>query len=600
MKKLQTQLFFCFFSVSLLVMVSLLLTFYLHIRRQAEEDLAYAHQEIVEHTATSIDSMTNMLLFALSDGPFQRQFKEVLNEDMDKDPYEELQFQKEVAEMFANYSDTYQNLQVSYYVTLYGFNGFRYCSMDHFDFQEFLSSDFYAAVLAADGQAVWSNTAEDPYLPTSTKNVFAVGRAIKSGKNYTASGVLAVIIDEDSLFRIYRSNTDREKSRFFIVSDDGKIMSSEEKENIGTVWDAPIDLFSEKDQSLQTVANENGTDILYSLHRLSSSGWWLVEAFPFNLFRLSGGRFFQAMGLGVLLCFSFSIGLSWFLSRKISLPIKRLNAGMDQIAKGHFDQDLPDYSIEEFNTLIHGFNRMSENIQQLIAKVQQTEEEKNAATIRLLQLQISPHFIYNTLNSIRCMILMGENKDAAQIMVRVILMMRSVLATDKFFITLQDELQNVENYLEIEKSIYYNELTWEWNIAPNARRIAVPRLILQPLVENSIFHGIMPYNIRGKIWIRAWCDDSLLHIIIEDNGKLDSRKRAELAEKLAQGFEFPDSSRPHIGLYNTNKRIRCIYGPEYGIALLPDSEKTAFHLWFPAIADHVPEILYSGIARMNK
>ena len=183
------------------------------------------------------------------------------------------------------------------------------------------------------------------------------------------------------------------------------------------------------------------------------------------------------------------------------------------------------------------------------------------------------------------MILMGENQEAADIMVKVITMMRNVLSTHKLFNTLDEELKNLENYLEIEKLVYYNELNWSFEIAPNIHTVPVPRLILQPLAENSIFHGIVPSNITGRIEIKAWQKDLVLHVLVCDNGMIPLEKRRELMQKLAEPFTDSDSGRPHIGLFNTHQRLQYIYGPEFGIELLPDDGKgTRFLLRIPITA----------------
>lgn len=175
---------------------------------------------------------------------------------------------------------------------------------------------------------------------------------------------------------------------------------------------------------------------------------------------------------------------------------------------------------------------MAGDISRLIAEVEKTSEEKRETEIRFLQTQINPHFVYNTLNSIRCYILMGDTENANRIMILMIRLMRSILNTKKIYITLDEELENLNTYVEIQKTVYYNQLDIHFQIDPRVHMAKVPKLILQPIVENSIFHGITQEQIHGVIQIDACPKGNDLHITVTDNGVFSEEKRTEPAETV--------------------------------------------------------------------
>lgn len=600
MKRLQTKLFITFISITLIMVSTMCFCFYGQISPKIRDILKNDRMEVVEQTGENIDNVTNMLLFAISIGPFQTRFKALLTTDITDDPYETRQFEKEVAEMFTGYSETYQNMKISYYVTMIGFNGFKYSSADAFDFELFKEEDWIQDVMDANGKVVWIPTQEDPYARFSSKNIYIISRSIRTGSKLKSAGTLSIMIDEDSLYRIYGSK-DSTGAENFIIDTSGQIVSHHDKELIGTSWESPLTLESLNGKTAQTVIkNKSGTSQeLVSYRRLESSNWWLVETIPMDFIMDSSVKFSFIMGLSASICVLLSIVVSFLISKHLCRPIVALNEGMKKISNGVFSHRIPMQVKDEIGSLTVGYNKMAENIEQLIREIQEQEKAKNLADIRFLQAQINPHFIYNTLNSVRCMIMIGNADEAANTLIFVIHMMRTVLNGEKMFVTLDSEMNTLNDYMEIQKAIYYKELELQMDISPNVHMSLIPKLILQPLVENSVFHGIVPHEINGIILIKAYktSEDTreILHIIVTDNGIMEPEVLISLREKLKNNTEEFISSSNHIGLTNVSLRIQQIYGPQYGLELL-DTEGigTSIHLWLPNIIQEadIPERKY--------
>lgn len=594
-QKMQYKLFTTYFILTSIIVTFMVVCFYQYIYTQITDDLKVSRMEVVSHTASTVNHLTDMMLFAISIGPFQSQFQSILAEELPEDPYERHQLENQAAALFRNYSDTYQNLKVNYYTTLIGLNGFQYSNADGFRYDSFRQAPWIDAVLEANGQVVWIPTSEDFYAPFSSKNIYIMSRTIRTGHHLSPAGILSIMIDEDSLYKIYASSESTDAS-YFIVDQEGTVISHKDKTLIGTHWDSPLG--SIRNPSGQSIARDMAADLdnLYSYHKLNSSGWYLVESIPMNTLTHSSSRFLDIILIVAIICLISGLLFSYAFSRYISRPIVELNRGMEGIAQGNLQLQLPKTSQDELGNLISGFNRMSRELDTLLSRIREQEQHKRKAEISFLQAQINPHFIYNTLNSIRCMTLMQNTEKAAKMLVSVISMMRTVLDTRKIFVPLDTELSFLENYLGIQKVIYSQKLEMELDIGSNVHMSMVPKLILQPIVENSVFHGIMCNNLDGIIQISAYREDAdgvdLFHLVVTDNGRMEPDILKELQNRLEENRENSLSNGNHIGLTNILWRIKQIYGEEYGLTITEATDSpdhtgemyvrgTRVHLWFP-------------------
>ncbi|MCI8660778.1 MAG: histidine kinase [Lachnospiraceae bacterium] len=587
MKKLQSRLFFTYFVLTFMIVSVILFCFYHYIYQQMTEDVKASRIETVSHAADTIDHLTNMLLFAISIGPFQNQFQDMLTEEMPEDPYERLLIKQQAEEIFRNYSATYQNLQISYYATLIGFNGFQYSSAAAFRYDLFCQAPWIDSVLEANGRVVWIPTQPDPYATFSHKPIYIMSRAIRCGRRLVPAGILSIMIDEDALYRTYSTSISPD-TNYFIVDGDKTIVSHKDKELIGTCWDSPVplDMVQSRTEQAVTGSSAAGGEILISCRRLASSNWWLVESIPIHTLIKTSSRFLKIMVFIAFICTITSLLISYSISRYLTRPMEELDRGMKEVSQGNLQLRLAKKTDDDLGRLIDGFNHMTQEFDHLIHRIKEQANEKRIAEIHFLQAQINPHFIYNTLNSVRCMTMMNNTNDAAKILVFVIHMMRTVLSGEKMFVPLDSELATLRDYIEIQKIVYSHALEMEINISPAVHMSMVPKMILQPIVENSVFHGIVRNELDGLIQIHAYKEEEndleILHIIVSDNGHMERDVYLSLKERLESNTEKSLSNKNHIGLSNVLLRIRQIYGEQYGLEILKaDNKQTSIHLWFP-------------------
>lgn len=271
--------------------------------------------------------------------------------------------------------------------------------------------------------------------------------------------------------------------------------------------------------------------------------------------------------LGVcLLVLVLSAIITLYLTRTISLPVEKLKKRMDKIAQGNF---LLDSGIEwnsELGDVGRGINRLSQDIVALMDSRLADEKQKQELEYRMLQNQINPHFLYNTLNSIKWMATIQNATGIAEMTTSLSRLLRSIAKDNRRLMPLKDELSLLDDYFLIQKYRYGSTVTMVTEIEEEALLAGlIPRFTLQPLVENAIFHGIEPKG-RGDIVVRVTKSGFTdLLITIEDNGI------GMTAEQIATILTVPGDEAKgmleNIGLRSVNERLQLAFGREYGLSI---------------------------------
>ena len=258
------------------------------------------------------------------------------------------------------------------------------------------------------------------------------------------------------------------------------------------------------------------------------------------------------------------IGICFFITRKITDPILRINAAMRQMSEGDWPEPVESRTFDEMHSLVTGFNNMTESVKKLTEiQIAEQEEKRHIETsmlqgkLDLLQSQINPHFIHNTLNTMKYMALKNDNKELYETIVSFNNLLRGSISSDSRFSTVTDEIGYLESYVHIQKKRYDEDrLIFNAWFDEEAADALLPRLILQPLVENALFHGILPTRRNGRIDVTIMAEDSELVVSINDNGQgIDP----EIREKLLDGTFYNTRGYNKIGLSNVMDRIKLYY-----------------------------------------
>ena len=329
---------------------------------------------------------------------------------------------------------------------------------------------------------------------------------------------------------------------------------------------------------------ENGEGFLAVSCPVGSTGLWLTQTISSRAMDLSmRGLYGRQL---VLLCLSaVLIGLAvlWILGRTINRPIRRLQDRMAAISGGDFSSDPSIEWDNELGDVGRGMNHLAQSVQGLMERRLADEKARQDLEYQMLQSQINPHFLYNTLNSIKWMATIQSAHGIAEMTTSLSHLLKSIAKGRQVLIPLREELSLVRDYFVIQKYRYGGAITLEEDLESGLDDIPIPRFTLQPLLENAIFHGIEPKGGAGTVALCARHTGETLTLTVTDNGV--GMEPEQAAALLAGQRDGSDGLFQQIGLYNVHRRIQYEFGPDYGLSV--ESEpgvytRVAVRLPFPA------------------
>lgn len=262
--------------------------------------------------------------------------------------------------------------------------------------------------------------------------------------------------------------------------------------------------------------------------------------------------------------------LSAMITRSVTLPIQHLKQVAERLGQGDLAARASLSGLEETNVLARTINQMSDEIAVLMEKTKQEQKNLRGAELKLLQEQINPHFLYNTLDSIVWMAEGGNNRQVVEMTSDLSDFFRTVLSEGRDFITIAEEEVHIRSYLKIQKIRYEDILDYSINIEQGIKNKTVLKMILQPLIENALYHGIKNKRGGGTLTVRGYEDKSGIIFEVEDDGiGMDEETLTKLQKKI--GGEMELDQKGGFGLNNVAQRIRMYYGSNS--AILIESEK---------------------------
>lgn len=263
-----------------------------------------------------------------------------------------------------------------------------------------------------------------------------------------------------------------------------------------------------------------------------------------------------AMGI---LCLLLGLLCAWLLSRYLSKPVNELDEAMKRVEKGDYAAELNSDREDEMGRLTASFNRMTREYRQNLERSVQRERELNETELSMMQAQLNPHFLYNTLDSIKWLGVTNGVPQVAAVASGLAVLLRAGISGDRL-ITLERELELLEKYLDIQSLRFEDRFAWEIDVDEKFQHCIVPKLILQPLVENSIIHGVANMD-DGYIKLSAREESGTLILSVQDNG-------VGIPQDVLDWLNDPGRDVPggHLGLKNVDRIVRLYYGGDYGIS----------------------------------
>ncbi|MGQ9779452.1 MAG: cache domain-containing sensor histidine kinase [Bacillota bacterium] len=449
-------------------------------------------------------------------------------------------------------------------VVIAGFNGEKFIYGDRIevDLGAWSRELWYQRALAADGGIVWLGT--HPNLarrPFATEDrVFSLVRVLKDLHAFRAHGILIVSVKLSEFERIFRDADVTGQGRLVVLDGEGRPLLFSEP--AAAEFLAPLHLPAAGREGYRTVLVDGRRHLLAQV-RSPNTGWVILQAMPVEVLTAESGLIRNITILTCLISLAILLVLSYRFADGLTRPLRDLAAAMRQVEQGDLQAGADCEGNDEIAWLAGRFNRMMAQIVRLFNQVEEEGRRKRQAELAALQAQINPHFLYNTLNGVRWLVLMGEEPARiGQVITSLVKLLQSTLGRDEEFHPLAEEIELVKSYLTIQEMRYRDKFKVEYALEAEVMKAPIPRLILQPLVENAIFHGIEPGKGPGTIRIAAGKDPGRLRIEVSDDGV---GIPAEILSNLFVDHQKPRKSFSGIGLRNVHERIQLLYGNEYGL-----------------------------------
>ena len=281
----------------------------------------------------------------------------------------------------------------------------------------------------------------------------------------------------------------------------------------------------------------------------------------------SRDRLVRAAFIFLLVLISLIIWFVVMITRSITRPVRNLCTAAEQIGQGHFDTRTHIAANNELSLLGNSFNHMAEQITVLIEDIRTEQIYNRNMEIRLLQAQINPHFLYNTLDNIIWLAEANRKEDLEAIVMALSQFFRTTLSGGRDIITLREEFSHVEAYLQIQAFRYRDILSYSIDLPEDLKEVPVIKMTLQPLVENALYHGIKNKRGMGEIRVSASRSGEDALICVSDNGIGMKEEELETLRRLADGTEKVSADNTGFGIANVAQRLRLNFGEQYGLTI---------------------------------
>ena len=427
--------------------------------------------------------------------------------------------------------------------------------------------DWYAKAVAKPQDAIITGPNRHSFFDTDDE-VISLSREVQSYENGTFRGVILINLNMNKITEICNSFQEKQENFICIINDKGELVYEQQNGRERFAFDE-----KENRQELNTALgktkescfrlNYRGEKYLVTRTDMKTTGWTLVSMVPYKSVMAETMAISGVMILAVAITLIVTLLLLNRILTGVVKPLKKLEKYMVQVNPDNMDQRMEILTDDEIGHLSMKFNQMMDRIRNLKEQVIEEQEDKRKYELQALQAQINPHFLYNTLDSI---IWMAETNDSNIVAMTEALAKLFRISLDKGNeeISLERELEHVKNYLIIQSMRYADKFTYEISAEPGVERCRTIKLILQPIVENCIYHGIKKKRGTGKITIRAYRREQNLIIEVSDDG---CGMPEEICRKiLSDEIESENISGSGIGVKNVNERIQLRFGKKYGLS----------------------------------
>ncbi|WP_205516808.1 histidine kinase [Paenibacillus sp. SYP-B3998] len=452
------------------------------------------------------------------------------------------------------------------------------------------TSDWYQKLTDSSGEMVWLGLFQGSVINRlSDDPLFVFGRKLYDLTDHRMIGVMLIETNPQPILAALSNVTISPNSRVYIVDREDRMIASTEKEQV------KLPSFSglPRPQTDQIIVDDR-TDQLIVAAKAKMSDWTVLGLTPKGDINAEIVKTREYLYIVIVILIILSTALASLISRNIASPLKLLIREMKQVEMGNFKGSVTVKSFEEINSLVSSFNRMVNRMDELIERITLSSISEKNAELQALQSQVNPHFLYNTLDMIYWMLDERENDRLGRVILALSHMFRySSDWEEASKTTLRQELDQMRHYMTIIESRLEGRVSTEIHVAPDWLDAGLPKMTIQPIIENAVKYGLEPFDQPGVIRVSTEVREQELRIIISDNGVgIEESVLLQMKETLRKGTATMDAHadyqqdtdgrcssssdslssaskkiRRGIGLTNVHRRIILMYGDIYGLSI---------------------------------
>lgn len=466
------------------------------------------------------------------------------------------------------------------YIGIYANNGSKY----------YLSSDGSSGLTNTDilrlrtiyengptlrGRPMWIslNDKSQLSLPNSKLPKIAMIRTLLNTNTFEETGFMIICINLSTIQHMYFDNLSSKERNIILLDDKNQIAAFSNSDNSSEIQEniTKLSPYLSYEEGKQTV-NFDNKNVLLTYSSVEKSNWKVVYLVPLKELLIGIRPIFSMTLLAILGCLLVSMAISLYISSILTSPIKKLLSSMERVKKGYFKEKVDFKYMDEIGMLGLQYNDMIDNLHDLVDKVYKLQISEREAELKALQAQINPHFLYNTLDAIYWKAEKSKEEDIAEMVYALSRLFRLTLNRGNEFTEVKNEKEFIENYLLLQRRRFRQKLEYVIDIDDSILQYIIPKLILQPFVENAMVHGIERDNSKSVIRVKGYLAEDRLHFMIEDDGagmNGDTIKQLLGSKSSSKG----SNNQKGYAIRNVNERLSLYYTDNYSLNISSEPGK---------------------------
>jgi len=572
-KSIQTKMTAAILMLVVLPMLFITFISFTSSERFIQERISQSDSQMLEQLSSTINSVLEDMIKASNIFTLDKQIIDILSNGDGMDGTHSYYSTQIVNEQMDKAKNT-MLLNFNSFICIYDFYGNMYSSgawQSVDGYEKFKKSEWFNKTVELNGYMLWIAPQYD-YIKSEEIGpgaLITLSRMIKGTRSQGGYGIITISIGQKEFFKkLVKEDYFNEGDEVYLINSEGIIASHLDSSLVGkSIKDEPYIQAILAGGQNHFISEIGGKKKFVSYSPIGLTGWIVVKVSNYDtLFR----DLLSIRNTNILYIFMISlifIFVTSFIVISITRPLKKLRKSMKMVEEGNMDISVAVRGTDEVAQLGNSFNSMLLRINALIENIREKQKKEEELRLEVMQAQINPHFLFNTLNTIKWTAIISQAQNVANLIEALGRILEMSVKDINVLISVHDELENLKSYIQLQKARYNQRFIESIKIDKSLMDLKVPKLVLQPLVENSIIHGLseertdnLNIEISGKIF-----EDYLILTVHDDGVGIEPQKLLNILDDSQKNDHRNRFSR--IGLQNVHKRIQLMFGEKYGLKI---------------------------------